>query len=71
MNIFCKFPTANVSKLNFCMAKNLIWTTLKVIFSIFRFFLHSQIPDFQTVASQPNKIDTYDFFGFVVQGHIY
>ncbi len=42
MKIFCKFPTLNISKLNFwlviCIAKNFIWTTLKVIFSIFRFF---------------------------------
>ncbi len=41
MKIFCKFPTVNISKLNFllviCIAKNFIWTTLKVIFSIFRF----------------------------------
>ncbi len=52
MKIFCEFPTANISKLNFwlviCIAKDFIWTTLKVIFSIFRFlfFLHPQIPDF-------------------------
>ncbi len=30
MNIFCKFPTVNISKLNFwlviCIAKNIIWT---------------------------------------------
>ncbi len=43
MKIFCKFTTVNISKLNFwlviCIAKNFIWTTLKVIFSIFRFFL--------------------------------
>ncbi len=42
MKIFCTFPTVNISKLNFwlviCIAKNFIWTTLKVIFSIFRFF---------------------------------
>ncbi len=42
MKIFCKFLTINISKLNFwlviCIAKNFIWTTLKVIFSIFRFF---------------------------------
>ncbi len=38
----CKCPTVNISKLNYwlviCIAKNFIWTTLKVIFSIFRFF---------------------------------
>ncbi len=42
MTIFCTFPTINISKLNFwlviCIAKNFIWTTLKMIFSIFRFF---------------------------------
>ncbi len=42
MKIFCKSPTANISKLNYwlliCIAKNLIWTTLNMIFSIFRFF---------------------------------
>jgi len=42
MKIFSKFPTVHISKLNFllviCIAKNLIWTTLKMIFSIFRFF---------------------------------
>ncbi len=42
MKIFCKFPTVNISKLHFwlviCIAKNFIWTTLKTIFSIFRFF---------------------------------
>ncbi len=36
------FFTVNISKHNFllliCIAKNLIWTTLKMIFSIFRFF---------------------------------
>ncbi len=39
---FCKFLTVNISKLHFllviCIAKNFIWTTLKAIFSIFRFF---------------------------------
>ncbi len=39
----------------------LAWTTKSVmsskgIFSIFRFFLHSQIPDFQIVVSQPNIV---------------
>ncbi len=43
---------------NICIAKNFIWTTLKVIFSIFRFFLHPQIPDFQIVVSQPNIVLT-------------
>ncbi len=42
MKIFSTFPTVNISKHNFwlliCIAKNFIWTTLKMIFSIFRFF---------------------------------
>ncbi len=41
MKIFCNFPTVIISKPNFwlviCIAMNLIWTTLKAIFSIFRF----------------------------------
>ncbi len=45
MKIFSKFPTVNISKHNFWLliyiAKNFIWTTLKVIFSIFRFFASS------------------------------
>ncbi len=47
LKIFCKCLTVNISKLHFwlviCIAKNFIWTTLKVIFSIFRFFLQPQI----------------------------
>ncbi len=58
MKIFSKFSTINISKLNFwlviCIAKNLIWTTLKMIFSIFRFLLHPQIPDLQ-ILSDHNK----------------
>ncbi len=56
MKIFSKCPTVNISKLNFwlliCIAKNFIWTTLKMIFSIFRFVLHPQIPDLQ-ILSKP------------------
>ncbi len=77
--VFCKFPTVNIPKLNFwlviCVAKDFSWTSLKVIFSIFRFFLHPQMPDFQSVVSQPNiafipcmvqtihqwKVDLYSF----------
>ncbi len=64
-----------------CIAKNLIWTTLKMIFSIFRFFLHPQIPDLQ-ILSDHNKpyingnimqlsddIEKWTLMtGFVVQG---
>ncbi len=39
------------------MAKNYIWTTLKAIFSIFRFFCTDQIPDgIFTFVSQPNMV---------------
>ncbi len=42
MKIFSAFITVNISQLHFwlviCIAKNFIWTTLKMIFSIFRFF---------------------------------
>ncbi len=61
MKIFSTFPIINISKLNFwlviCIAKNFIWTTLKMIFSIFRFFLLPQIPDLQIFASQPNVVN--------------
>ncbi len=60
MKIFFKFPTINISKLNFrlviCIAKDFIWTTLKAIFTIFRFFLYPQIPDFQIIVSRPNIV---------------
>ncbi len=55
IKIFCEFPTTNILKRNYwlliCIAKNVIWTTLKVIF-----FWHPQIPDFQIVVSQPNIV---------------
>ncbi len=42
MKIFCIFSTVNISILNFllviCIAKNLIWTILKAIFSVFLIF---------------------------------
>ncbi len=51
MNIFCKCSTVNISKHTFllviCIAKNFIWTTLKI-------FLHPQIPDCQ-ILSHHNK----------------
>ncbi len=41
MKIFSEFPTVNISKFNFwlviCIAKNFIWATLNLIFSIFWF----------------------------------
>ncbi len=40
--IFSKFPNVNIPKLNvllvICIAKDFIWTALKEIISIFRFF---------------------------------
>ncbi len=57
MNMYAKFPTVNISKLfikniikHFLLviwiAKDLIWTTLKVIFSVFyQKNLQPQIPD--------------------------
>ncbi len=87
MKIFGQFLTVNISKLYFCLviniAKNLIWTTLKAILSVFGFFLHPQIIYFQ-IVSRPKLI--YSSFklcvnlnfekltlktGFMVQGHIY
>ncbi len=56
MKIFSAFPTVNMSKLDFCLilciAKNLIWTTLKLILSVFRFFF----PDFNLVVYGPNIV---------------
>ncbi len=53
-DILVHICTVNISKMYFwlviCLAKNFIWTTLKAIVSIFRFFLHPQIPDFQIVV---------------------
>ncbi len=73
------FYTVNISKLNYwlviCIAKNLIWTTLKMIFSIFRFFctlsniaqtIHQwkyYLFSFQMMhTSQLHKIDPHDWF---------
>ncbi len=82
MKIFSKCPTVNISKLNFwlviCIAKNFIWTTLKMIFSIFRFFCtlrfqiykycpiitnHTSMESFQMMhKSQFHKMACYDWF---------
>ncbi len=91
MKIFSKFPTVNISKLNFwlviCIAKNLIWITLKVIFSIFWFFLHPQIPDLPNIVQtihqwkaiysalrwciHLNLEKLTSMTGFVLQSHIW
>ncbi len=71
MKIFCKFPTVNISERHFwlviCTAKNFIWTTLKVIFSIFIFlapsdsrFSNSCIPDkYGPICPNLKKNDPY------------
>ncbi len=60
------FPTVNISKLNFwyvlCIAKNLIWTTLKMIFSIFRLFLtfrFSHCWDYDLILFTNTKLYTW------------
>ncbi len=64
MNIF---STVNISKLNFwlviCIAKNLIWTTLKMIFSIFRFFctLRFQIYKYCPIITNHTLMEKYLF----------
>ncbi len=67
MKIFSKFPTVNISKLNFwlviCIAKNFIWTTLKMIFSIFRFFctLRFQIFKYCPIITNHTSMESYLF----------
>ncbi len=67
MKIFSKFLTVNISKLNFwlviCIAKNFIWTTLKVIFSIFRFFctLRFQIYKYCPIITNHTSMESYLF----------
>ncbi len=64
MKIFC---TVNISKLNFwlviCIAKNFIWTTLKMIFSIFRFFctLRFQIYKYCPIITNHTSMERYLF----------
>ncbi len=85
MKIFCKFPnpTINISTLNFWLvsiAKNFIWSTLKAIFSIFRFFFalsnsrfsNSCISANYSLLSYNNRITSMESLfidGFLVQGH--
>ncbi len=65
MKIFCTFSTVNISKLNFwlviCIAKNFIWTTLKVIFSIFRFFctLRFQIYKYCAIITNHTSMESW------------
>ncbi len=72
------FPTIHISQLNYwlliCIAKNLIWTTLKMIFSIFRFFctLRFQILKYCLIKTnhtsmeisliQKSQLTLYDWF---------
>ncbi len=63
MKIFCTFPILNISKRNYwlliCIAKNLIWTTLKMIFSIFRFFctLRFQIYKYRPIITNHTSME--------------
>ncbi len=59
----------NLFLLLICIAKNFI-LTLKASFSIYVFFLHPQIPDFQ-ILSQPQLKKNWPLWQFfLVQGHI-
>ncbi len=79
MNIFWKCTSLNISKCNFSsviyIAKRLIWTTLKAIFSIFTFFTPSDsrfsntcisanyLFSFQIMyTSKLQNINPYDWF---------
>ncbi len=61
------FYTVNISKLNFwlviCIAKNFIWTTLKMIFSIFRFFctLRFQFFKYCPIITNHTSMESYLF----------
>ncbi len=90
MKIFCKFPTVNIWKTNFwlviCIVKNFIWRTLKMIFSIFRFFgtLRFQIYKYCLIITHHKSMEILFIqmvhksqlkkwtlmTSFVVQGHI-
>ncbi len=78
MKIFCTFYIANTSKLNFllviCIAQNFIWTTVKMIFSIFRFIDSRYCPIITNHTSKENVLCYKSQFGkctvmtgFVVQ----
>ncbi len=85
MKIFCKFLTVNISKLFrlvICIAQNLIWTTLKAIFSILNFFAPSDSRFSNSCISAKycliltNHTSVESLFiqltrRTVVQGHIY
>ncbi len=64
MNIFCKCPTVNIAKLNLwlviCFAKNCFRTTLKVIFSIFRFFFLNIYHVMKEHLSTVSRIASYN-----------
>ncbi len=52
MKIFCKFPTANISKVNFCLVICIAKSFILDNIIIYKILLHPQIPDFQKVVSQ-------------------
>ncbi len=75
-----KISTVNISKHNYwlliCIAKNLIWTTLKVIFSIFRFFctlrfqIYKYCPNHTSMEILFTPLTDSKMTGFMLQGHI-
>ncbi len=72
--LYCKFPYKIAYRKYIktfwsliCISKNLIWTTLKAIFSIFRFFLQPQIPDFKIIVSRSNIVLTNSKNWFSIQ----
>ncbi len=77
MKIFSTFPIINISKLNFwlliCIAEILIWTSLKMIFSIFIFFCTLYINIIYSAfrwCIHLNFTKLTLMTGFVLQGHI-
>ncbi len=70
MKIFCKFPTVNISKLIFwlviCIAKNFIWTTVKMIFSIFWIFCTLGFQIFKYCPIITNHTSMENVFSFRV-----
>ncbi len=84
MKIFSTFPTINISKLNFCLviciANYFIWTTLKMIFSIFRFSNSCISAKYCPIITNHTSMERLFIqmmykstliTGFVLQGHIW
>ncbi len=67
IKILVNFPTVNISKRIFwliiCIAKNLIWTTLTMIFSIFFYFFAFSDSRFSNIVQTIHQWK-YDLFSF-------